>query len=280
MVAAVEAHGSFWVPARMRGLTFLVTGATGGLGSLVCKDLVARGAHVIAHGRSRAKLDALLADLGSGARGVLADFASLAETHALARDIGQFDVLVNNAGVGFGRDQMKRETSREGFELRFAVNYIAPFILTYSLIGRVQAVIQVASAGQRALDFTDLDFEHNYDGIVAYRRSKLAQVMLMLDTAASCAVPTNALHPGTFLDTGMVRESGITPLGTAREGADAIGFVIERTLEGVTGRFFDQHRIADADPAAYDTVARAKLREWTTEQVLARLRDARKRDGS
>lgn len=254
----------------MRGLMFLVTGATGGLGSLVCKDLVARGAHVIAHGRSRAKLDALLAELGSRARGVLADFASLAETHALARNVGHVDVLVNNAGVGFGRDQMRRETSRDGFELRLAVNYVAPFILTYSMIGRVRAVVQVASAGQRALDFTDLDFERNYDGIVAYRRSKLAQVMLMLDTAASGTVPTNALHPGTFLDTGMVRESGITPLGTAREGADAIEFVIEKTLEGVTGRFFDQHRIAHADPVAYDTAVRAKLREWTTAQVVSR----------
>jgi NAD(P)-dependent dehydrogenase (short-subunit alcohol dehydrogenase family) len=258
----------------MRGLTFLVTGATGGLGSLVCKDLVARGAHVIAHGRSRAKLGALLAELGSGARGVLADFSSLAETYALARDVGHVDVLVNNAGVGFGRDQMKREASREGFELRFAVNYIAPFILTYALIDRVRAVIQVASAGQRALDFADLDFEHGYDGIVAYRRSKLAQVMLMLDTAAGYTVPTNALHPGTFLDTGMVRESGITPLGTAREGADAIDFVIERTLDGVTGRFFDQYQIAEPDPAARDTAARAKLREWTAAHILARQRDA------
>jgi NAD(P)-dependent dehydrogenase (short-subunit alcohol dehydrogenase family) len=253
----------------MRGLAYLVTGATGGLGSLVCKDLVARGARVIAHGRSREKLDALLAELGGDARGVLADLSSLAETHALARDVGQVDVLVNNAGVGFGRDQMRREESRDGLELRLAVNYVAPFVLTYALLDRVKAVVQVASVGQRAFDLADLDFRHDYDGIVAYRRSKLAQVMLMLDTAAASSVPTNALHPGTFLDTGMVRESGITPLGTARQGADAIQFVIDKTLEGVTGQFFDQYRIAPANPLAYDTDVRAALRDWTRAQIRA-----------
>lgn len=253
----------------MHGLTFLVTGSTGGLGTLVCRDLVARGARVIAHARSRAKLDALLAELGGDARGVLADLASLAQVHHLAREVAQVDVLVNNAGVGFGRDQMRREVSQDGLELRFAVNYVAPFVLTYALIERARAVVQVASAGQRALDLDDLAFERRYDGIVAYRRSKLAQVMLMLDTAASCSTPTNALHPGTFLDTNMVRESGITPQGPARVGSDAIVHVIDQTLAGVTGQFFDGTALGRADPAAYAPDLRAKLRARTQALVAA-----------
>jgi NAD(P)-dependent dehydrogenase (short-subunit alcohol dehydrogenase family) len=249
----------------MRGLTFLVTGATGGLGSLVCEQLVAGGAHVIAHGRSPEKLNALLARLGPAARGVLADVSSLAEVDALARQVEHVDVLVNNAGVGFGRDQMHRELSKDGFELRFAVNYLAPFVLTYALLPRVRAVVQVASAGQRALVLDDLSFNHGYDGIIAYRRSKLAQVMLMFDTADRVA--TNALHPGTLLDTGMVRESGLVPLGPPGPGADAIVHVIERTLDGETGRFFDGTQVSKADPSAYDVERRAELRARTNALV-------------
>jgi len=140
-------------------------------------------------------------------------------------------------------------------------------VLTYALIDRVRAVIQVASAGQRALDFADLGFERDYDGIVAYRRSKLAQVMLMLDTAARYPIATNALHPGTLLDTAMVRESGMIPMGTAREGADAILYVVEKTLAGVSGEFFDQRQLARADPVAYDVAVRRELERRTRELV-------------
>ena len=238
--------------------SYLVTGATGGLGAIVCEQLVASGARVIATCRSREQLDALAAKLGN-VEVIVADLARLADVERLAREVGQIDVLVNNAGVGFGRDQLQREISHDGIELRFAVNYLAPFVLTYALIEQARAVVQVASVGQRELDFSNFNFEHDYDGIVAYRRSKLAQVMLAFDTAAQLATPTNALHPGTFLDTGMVRESGITPLGTARQGADAILDVIGKTLAGTTGEFFDQHRIARADPHAYDTRMRREL---------------------
>jgi NAD(P)-dependent dehydrogenase (short-subunit alcohol dehydrogenase family) len=247
----------------VHGLTFLVTGAAGGLGSLVCEELVARGARVIAHDRRRGPVDALVAGLGAAARGVAGDLGSLAHVAALAREVGHVDVLVNNAGVGFGRDQLRRELSHDGFELRFAVNYLAPFVLTHALADRVRGVVQVASAGQRALDLDDLDFTRGYDGIVAYRRSKLAQVMLAFDVAAQGRAASNALHPGTFLATPMLVESGIAPLGTAAQGADAIMYVIDQTLAGTTGTFFDQRVIARADPTAYDVDVRRRLRERT-----------------
>ncbi|HVK88415.1 MAG TPA: SDR family NAD(P)-dependent oxidoreductase [Kofleriaceae bacterium] len=249
----------------MRGLTFLVTGAAGGLGALVCRELAGRGGKVIAH--DKLPLDDLVPKLGPGARGVVGDLGSLAGVAAFAREVGHVDVLVNNAGVGFGRDQLRRELSRDGFELRFAINYLAPFVLTYVLLDRLRGVVQVASAGQRALDFDDLNFERGYDGIVAYRRSKLAQVMLAFDVAAQQPMPSNALHPGTFLATPMLVESGITPLGTAEEGADAIMYVIARTLEGTSGQFFDQRTIARAEPSAYDIDVRRRLRERTLELV-------------
>lgn len=251
----------------MRGLNFLVTGATGGLGSLVCRGLAAQGATVIATDWMRDRLDDLVATLGNPSRGLVADLASLAEVGALVRTVGPVDVLINNAGVGFGRNQLLREVSRDGFERRFAVNYLAPFVLTYGLLDRLTAVVQVASAGQRALDFKDLDFKRNYDGIVAYRRSKLAQVMLAFDVAAEGRVRSTAIHPGTFLDTPMLAESGIQPLGTAEDGADAILHVIARTLEGVSGEFFDGRTITRADPLAYDVTVRKQLRTQTLEMV-------------
>lgn len=249
--------------ARFAELTALVTGATGGIGAIVAERLVRGGATVIAHGRTADHVAPLVARLGC--RGAVADLASLAEVRRLAREVGRVDLLINNAAVGFGRDQMQREVSADGFELRFAVNYLAPFVLTDALLDGVQAIVHVASIGQRALDFEDLGFERDYDGIVAYRRSKLALVMHALDLAESQPAPINALHPGTFLDTGMVRESGITPLGTAAQGADAVMFVVEQTIAGVTGEFFDQMTPAHADPLAYDLELRQRLRERTLE---------------
>ncbi|HET9988493.1 MAG TPA: SDR family NAD(P)-dependent oxidoreductase [Kofleriaceae bacterium] len=249
----------------MVNLTALVTGATGGLGELVAEQLVRGGARVIVHGRTRAHVEPVAARLGM--RGVVADLSSLAEVVQLAREVGEVDLLVNNAGVGFGHDQMHREVSRDGFELRFAVNYLAPYVLTHALLDRVRAVVQVASIGQRALDFEDLMMERDYDGIVAYRRSKLALVTHAFALAAAQRVPINSLHPGTFLDTDMVRESGITPQGTARAGAEAIRFVIDRTLDGVTGTFFDQYAPARADPQAYIPDVRRRLLDRTRELV-------------
>ena len=241
----------------MADLSVLVTGSTGGLGELVAEQLVREGARVIVHGRTREHVAPVAARLG--VRGLVADLASLNDVLRLADEVGKIDLLVNNAAVGFGRDQMYREVSYDGFELRFAVNYLAPYVLTHALLDRVKAVVQVASIGQRALDFDDLMMERDYDGIVAYRRSKLALVTHAFVLAAEQKVPINSLHPGTFLDTGMVRESGITPLGTAQAGADAIRFVIDRTLAGVTGTFFDQYAPARADPQAYSPDARDRL---------------------
>ena len=128
--------------------SYLVTGATGGLGAIVCERLVASGARVIATCRSRERLDALAAKLDN-VETIVADLARLADVERLAREVGPIDGLVNNAGVGFGRDQLYREISHDGIELRFAVNYLAPFVLTYALIERARAVVQVASVGQR-----------------------------------------------------------------------------------------------------------------------------------
>jgi NAD(P)-dependent dehydrogenase (short-subunit alcohol dehydrogenase family) len=258
-------HVPRYRPRMWNDLTVLVTGATGGLGEPLCEALAAAGANLLVHGRDQARVDALAAQLPS-ARGVVADLSSLDDTRALARSVGPIDVLINNAGVGFGADRTKREVSRDGFELRMAVNYLAPFVLTTELLrsGHVRAIVNVASGGQLALDFDDLMSERHYDGVDAYRHSKLALIMFTFDQAA---VPTVALHPGTFLDTAMVREAGITPQGTAQQGADAIKLVAEAALAGRTATYFNQKSPARADAQAYDEAARRTLRERTLELI-------------
>ena len=210
---------------------------------------------------------------GGTADGVVADLASLAEVAKLARTIGApLDALINNAGVGFGADRRARETSRDGFELRFAVNYLAPFVLTHGLLARglpTGAVVNVASAGQAALDLDDLQAERGYDGVRAYCQSKLALIMFTLDLAGERpALGCNALHPGTYLDTGMVRDAGITPLGPVSQGVDSILHVLGAGLnQQTTGAYFDQQRIARADKQAYDLTVRRTLHAQTTELV-------------
>ena len=257
-------------------LSILLTGATGGIGTATARALSAKGAELLVHGRDRQKVDRLTAELsaaGVKARGFVADLSSLAETARLARQVVEstrtLDVLINNAGVGFGRNDRKREVSRDGHELRFAVNYLAPFLLTEELLAAGlprRAVINVASAGQDTVDLADLMSESAYSGVQAYCRSKLAMIMMTFDCAAlHPGLQVHALHPGTYLDSHMVREAGIQPLGPVSQGAESILAVLEAALgasgEAESGRYFDRSRPAQALAQAYESEARRKLRE-------------------
>jgi NAD(P)-dependent dehydrogenase (short-subunit alcohol dehydrogenase family) len=256
----------------------VVTGATSGLGRYLAGELVRAGATVVAHGRDPAKLADLREELAAaGGEGrvetVQADLADLRQVDRLADELvgrlDRLDVLVNNAGIGFGAPGSGRETSAQGYELRFAVNYLAGYHLTRRLVPLLVAsaparVVNVASLGQEALDFDDPMLERRYVGVVAYRRSKLAQIMFTVDLAAELAdrgVTVNALHPATFMDTFMVREGGIRPVTTVEQGGAAtLRLIAAPELDGVTGRFFDGHREARPDPQADDPDARARLR--------------------
>ncbi|MEJ2296846.1 MAG: SDR family NAD(P)-dependent oxidoreductase, partial [Candidatus Lokiarchaeota archaeon] len=162
--------------------------------------------------------------------GYNADFNALANVKKLATELldkhPKLDVLINNAGIGLTGD---RKVSQDGYELRFAVNYIAPFLLTHLLIPILKKatpsrIVNVASIGQHPLDFNNIMLEKNYDPRRAYRQSKLALIMFSFTLAEKLKdanISVNALHPGTYLDTKMVREAGITPLGGIESGANA-----------------------------------------------------------
>src|SRR2546429_4775368 len=115
-----------------------ITGATSGLGRYLSRELAGSGWQVLAHGRDPVCVADLCAELGGGARGYVADLASLGRVRDLAAgvraEVPRLDVLVNNAGIGFGVPGEGRQVSADGHELRFAVNYIAPVLLTTMLV--------------------------------------------------------------------------------------------------------------------------------------------------
>jgi NAD(P)-dependent dehydrogenase (short-subunit alcohol dehydrogenase family) len=216
--------------------------------------------------------------------GYLADLSSLEQVRRLAeeveRDHERLDVLVNNAGIGGGGRRSRREESVDGHELRFAVNYLAPFLLTHLLLPLLRGsaparIVNVASAGQAPIDFEDVMLERRYDGMRAYAQSKLAQVMFTFELAERLQadgvdVTANALHPASLMNTKMVYESFGYTMSTVEEGVEAtMRVATSPELDGVTGRYFDRLREAQAHPQAYDERARRRL--WTLSEELVGL---------
>ena len=259
------------------GKTFLITGSTDGVGRVVALRLGAAGANVVVHGRDRQRGDDVVAEIRrGGGTAVLhtADLSSLDAVRGLAEVVranhGRLDVLVNNAGIGSASEGRERRLSRDGHELRFAVNYLAGFLLTRLLLPLSRAstparIVNVASLGQHPIDFDDVMLTRGYDGSRAYAQSKLAQIMFTLDLARELdgsGVTVNCLHPATYMDTTMVRAGGITPMSTVAEGADAIlNLAISDGVGGKTGLFFDRQRVSRANAQAYDETARQRLSE-------------------
>jgi NAD(P)-dependent dehydrogenase (short-subunit alcohol dehydrogenase family) len=258
----------------------LVTGATDGLGKHVAFELAASDATVLLHGRSRERLETTIEeirrDTGNEKLGsYLADLSSLGEVRALAEQVlaeqDRLDVLINNAGVIEGN----RRESEDGYELTFAVNYLACFLLTHLLLPLLRdsapaRVVNVASAGQSPVDFDDVMLDHGYDAMRAYTQSKLAQVMFAFELAErlrGSGVTVNALHPASLMETKMVLETFGRSMSTVEEGAEAtVRLAASPELEGVTGRYFDGTREGRADPQAYDEEARKRL--WALSEDL------------
>jgi NAD(P)-dependent dehydrogenase (short-subunit alcohol dehydrogenase family) len=267
----------------LKGTTALVTGATDGLGREVARQLAALGAFVIVHGRSIERGEALvrsIADNGPGdAVFYAADFASLAAVRAFAdRVLGQhtrLDLLVNNAAAVSSPD---RQVSADGYELSFAVNYLAHVLLTHRLLPLLTSsaparIVNVASMGQTPIDFDDLMMERGYEPFDAYRRSKLAQIMFTMDLAEEldpAVVTVNSLHPARAMNTSRVLNGGFQPLSTVEQGAEAtMQLAVSPELRGVTGRYYSGLDVATANAQAYDAAVRRRLRASGLELIAA-----------
>ncbi|MGI8712556.1 MAG: SDR family NAD(P)-dependent oxidoreductase [Solirubrobacteraceae bacterium] len=265
----------------------LITGATDGLGRALAVGLGGEGATLILHGRDADRLEQVAAEV-TGAGGavpqtVVAALADLGQVRRLAAAVrdgtDRLDVLVSNAGIGSGRggsgESRERQTSADGHELRFAVNYLAGFLLTHELLELLQGsaparIVNVASLAQQPLDFDDLMLEHDYQGGRAYAQSKLAQIMSGFELAGRLAVEqvtVNSLHPSTFMPTKIVLQERGGSIDSLQQGVDATRrLAVDPELARTTGRFFDRFRDAEADPQAYDAAARAEL--WQRSEQL------------
>jgi NAD(P)-dependent dehydrogenase (short-subunit alcohol dehydrogenase family) len=263
----------------LKDRTVLITGSTDGVGRMVAERLGASGAHVLVHGRDKDRGEGVVSSIrahGGRAELMIADLASLAEVRRLAEMVRakttRLEILINNAGLGTAG--AKRQTSADGYELRFAVNYLAGFLLTALLLPLLSAsaparIVNVASAGQQAIDFDDVMLTSGYSGVRAYCQSKLAQIISTIDLASEfegAGVTVNSLHPASYMDTTMVRQAGVTPWSSVEQGADAIlNLATSPALAGRSGLYFDGLKEARADAQAYDPRARQKLRALSLE---------------
>lgn len=263
----------------------LVTGSTDGIGRITARKLAQMGATVLVHGRSLEKCSTTVNEIreytgNKKLKSYVRDLSSLSEVRKLAEDIRSdfsfLNILINNAGVGLDKSlDGRRPLSKDGHELCFAVNYLAPFLLTHLLIpvlqnGSPSRIVNVSSTAQKRIDFDDVMLERRYyDPFEAYAQSKLALTMFTFDIAERLKndrITANCLHPGSLLDTKMVRQSPYTPRGSAESGAEVEVYVATAAeLENRTGQYFEEKRQARAHDQAYDARARKKLRRLSEE---------------
>jgi NAD(P)-dependent dehydrogenase (short-subunit alcohol dehydrogenase family) len=285
----------------VREQTVLVTGATDGLGRELARELAARGATVLLHGRSEKRVQEARQEIHEATASdplftFLADLTSLEQVRRLAHQVesehDRLDLLINNAGIGAGKRDDRRQESADGHELRFAVNYLAPFLLTNLLLPLLQRstparIVNVASVGQAPIVFDDVMLEGSYDGFRAYSQSKLALIMFTFElderrrAQGERGVTVNALHPASLMNTKMVYETFGYTMSTIEDGLEAtLRLAISPELDGVSGRYFDRRREGRAHEQAYDAQARRRLWRLSGELVGLRLPDAPPPGGS
>jgi retinol dehydrogenase-12 len=262
----------------------LVTGATDGIGKQTALELLRKGAQVIVHGRTEAKVAATVEALraavpGAQVSGVTFDLASLAAVRAGAARVlahhPQLHVLVNNAGVFLHQ----RQLTVDGHETTFAVNHLAPFLLTELLRERLVAsgparVVNVSSGTHTSgqIDLKDLMQDRRYSGFAAYSASKLANVLHANALAARhdpAQLTANSLHPGV-IGTKLLTAGWGAGGGSLENGArTSVKLATDPGLAGVTGRYFSDAREAKAAPAAHDATLREGL--WNASAKLVGL---------
>jgi NAD(P)-dependent dehydrogenase (short-subunit alcohol dehydrogenase family) len=277
----------------LSGKICLVTGATDGIGLETAKALAQGGAEVIVHGRDAAKggrsVDAIrTAAPGAKIEFIQADFASLAQVRRMADTLNarldKLDVLVNNAGSA---SFASRHLSQDGYELTFAVNHLAPFLLTNLLLEKLRRggrarVVNVSSVAHKIKPF-DIDdlMSEKIKPLYAYGRSKFANILFSNELArrgASDGIASNALHPGT-VRSNFGSEATITRLfyryaapllKTPAQGArTSIYLAMAAAVEGRSGGYYADCKPAAADPRTQDPQLAARL--WRESEKLVGL---------
>jgi len=277
----------------MTGKTVLITGGTGGIGKAAAVGLASMGARVGITGRDWARAERAATDIeaesGNPAVDVfVADLSSQAEVRRMAGEVlaayPRLDVLVNNVG-GFWSH---RHTTADGLEHTFALNHLAPFLLTSLLLERLTdsapaRVVTVSSGAQSMgkIDFDDLMGEQDYSGQRAYNQSKLANVMFTYELARrlqGTGVTANVMHPG-MTNTAFSAEDParrMAPIVFAarpfmkspKKGADTAVYLASSTeVEGLTGQYFANRKAKKSHDASYDAMTTGRLWQVSADLV-------------
>jgi len=257
--------------------TILITGSTDGIGKLAAIKLAKDSHTIYLHGRNAEKLTQVIAEVkaqsnNDNIKGFVADFSVMSEVRNMAEQIKnelpKLDVLINNAGVF---KSGKPQTS-DGFDIRFAVNYFAPYLLTKELMpilkqGSVPRLINVSSAAQAPVSLEGLAGQSAFSEQASYAQSKLALTMWSFYLAkAEPNISVIAVNPGSLLNTNMVREAYGRYWSSADKGGNILhGLAVSDEYVGVTGKYFDNDKgeeigmFGDAHSDAYDHELNEKL---------------------
>jgi NAD(P)-dependent dehydrogenase (short-subunit alcohol dehydrogenase family) len=288
----------------IEGKTCLITGSTSGIGKEIAIRLAKMKANVVLVGRTKARCEATLEEIKRNASidtnnknrisYLLADLSSQASIHQLAKEFlatyDRLDVLLNNAGVFLP----KRFTTVDGIEYTFAVNHLAPFLLTNLLFERIKAsspsrIITTSSVAHRGahINFDDLQFERRpYNGVKAYGQSKLANILFTKELSRrsnGSGVTSNCFHPGA-VRTNLVQSGPwyyrfIWAIISAffvspRRGADtAIYLASSSKVEGISGKYFVKRKEVTLSDLADDYDAAVRL--WKISEELTGIRNNR-----
>jgi NAD(P)-dependent dehydrogenase (short-subunit alcohol dehydrogenase family) len=239
----------------------LVTGATDGIGKETARELVARGWHVLVHGRTQKKATAAAKDVGG--EPVWGDFSKLDEVRALADQVGELDVLINNAGIL----TQKHSLTGDGFEVTLQVNHLAPFLLTHLLLPRIRGrIINVSSGVHGGGEVEPFERLQDLDGYDAYSASKLGNILFTNALARRVKIPVVALHPGVIA-TKLLR-AGFGSMGGAdvQQGA-ATSVMLATAAEIPTGRYFSNQREVASSARSRDEKLQERFFRWSAEQV-------------
>jgi retinol dehydrogenase 14 len=268
----------------MAGRTVLVTGGTGGIGKATALGLARMGAHLAITGRDQERTEGAAGEIRAAGGGqvevFVADLSAQSQVRRLAEEalqrLSRIDVLVNNVGGHWNT----RHVTADGLERTFALNHLAPFLLTNLLLDRLQQsaparVVTVSSNAhaQGRIDFDDLQGERSYSGARAYSQSKLANVLFTYELARrlpATSVTANALHPGVTRTSFGAEDPGgvqrlLVPLmrpfmkAPAQGAATSIHLASAPDLEQVTGRYFANSKPKRSSKRSYDEAAAARL---------------------
>ena len=276
----------------MAGRTVLITGATSGIGRATALGLARMGAHLAITGRDRVRTEDAAREIRAAGGGrvalFIADMSSQTEVRELAEQVLQslprIHVLINNVGGYFAT----RHVTADGLERTFALNHLAPFLLTNLLLEKLKQsasarVVTVSSNAQATgrIDFSDLQGERSYSGARAYSQSKLANVLFSYELArriSGTSVTANALHPG-LVSTSFGAENPATvqrifipflrPFmkSPAQGAATSIHLASAPELEQVTGRYFANRHAKKSSEPSYDQASAAQLWQVSTDLV-------------